>query len=595
MLEAKQASAEEAVRARERDIASHGIIVNHAYSILDCVEVPAAEGGMRLLRLRNPWSSGRASAGAATSWTGAWCDASPSWRAVPDLQARLGAYVQEETGVFWMAVEDFVHYFTRLDLARLHQADLGWSTVRVAVPLVNSGDTHVTVIRVRAFEATTPLEVVMNQQPYNRGGGGGGGAGGGGSGGGGGGAGGGGLPTSTTPRYVRDRECYVRDIGMALVQEKRSDHTASDWAAGLARTVRRGDGLEAEGMDAAGNDPALVYRTTGMTYLGGCDRRVEPFITMEAGLPPGEEAFLVPLSFRSYNESECLARRTSGGGGAGGSAGRPSPSAAAAAAAAGRGSLLRHDTMDWMVGGAGVSSAPWGSATDATQAAGLTGSGAEGHDFVVVAVHSGQPVIVDVVRKPLSWLARAAAAQVFATGRRSDFKGAAEASGVCLYSLTEGVGTRVAVANTHATLPVTYRLACSGLVGVATTRGIPLPPPLPPHPAAGGGTRESRHAAPPDGTAYKLEMQDTLPPGTAALMCVMVSTGPCASRSWSSSYNVEFGGDAPRGPVIANQLPPTSPGGLHAPFPLTVAPRADAGASSYLFGSVAAPPTGVFF
>ncbi len=44
-----------------------GLVSDHAYSLLACVEV----NGVRLCRLRNPWGN--------TEWLGDWSDNSPLW------------------------------------------------------------------------------------------------------------------------------------------------------------------------------------------------------------------------------------------------------------------------------------------------------------------------------------------------------------------------------------------------------------------------------------------------------------------------------------------------------------------------------------
>lgn len=50
------------------DISELGIVMGHAYSILDACEVD----GDKLIQLRNPW-------GGKSKWQGAWGDKSPQW------------------------------------------------------------------------------------------------------------------------------------------------------------------------------------------------------------------------------------------------------------------------------------------------------------------------------------------------------------------------------------------------------------------------------------------------------------------------------------------------------------------------------------
>ena len=66
--------------------AGKGILMNHAYGIIDGKEV----NGAKLLRVRNPWGQGE--------WKGAWSDGSKEW--TPQLLAKLN-YKFEDDGTFW--------------------------------------------------------------------------------------------------------------------------------------------------------------------------------------------------------------------------------------------------------------------------------------------------------------------------------------------------------------------------------------------------------------------------------------------------------------------------------------------------------------
>eukprot|EP01125_Pyxidicula_operculata_P016579 TRINITY_DN5723_c0_g1_i1.p1 TRINITY_DN5723_c0_g1~~TRINITY_DN5723_c0_g1_i1.p1 ORF type:complete len:708 (+),score=180.70 TRINITY_DN5723_c0_g1_i1:166-2289(+) len=88
-----------------------GILANHAYSVLQCVQLNSRD---KLLRIRNPW--GR------LEWRGKWSDHSKEW--TPQLRAALGA-TAEDDGVFYMCLEDFVSQFDNLFVCRLLTDEVG--------------------------------------------------------------------------------------------------------------------------------------------------------------------------------------------------------------------------------------------------------------------------------------------------------------------------------------------------------------------------------------------------------------------------------------------------------------------------------------
>ncbi|KAJ8599421.1 hypothetical protein CTAYLR_008005 [Chrysophaeum taylorii] len=81
----------------------HGLVANHAYSLLDAATLES--GRVKLVQLRNPWGN--------TSWTGAYSNAEPSWMEHAGLSV-LGCDIKPEPGKFWMKVDDFVHNFSRV-------------------------------------------------------------------------------------------------------------------------------------------------------------------------------------------------------------------------------------------------------------------------------------------------------------------------------------------------------------------------------------------------------------------------------------------------------------------------------------------------
>jgi Ca2+-binding EF-hand superfamily protein len=81
-----------------------GLLVNHAYSIIDAQEV----SGNKLVRVRNPWGRGE--------WTGAWGDNSKQW--TPALMKHF-EYDFADDGTFFMSYEDFVKNYNRIYVLRL--------------------------------------------------------------------------------------------------------------------------------------------------------------------------------------------------------------------------------------------------------------------------------------------------------------------------------------------------------------------------------------------------------------------------------------------------------------------------------------------
>jgi len=84
-----------------------GIIEGHAYSLLHACQLSTGE---RLVALRNPWGK--------TEWKGAWSDDSELWTEEAKREvARFGGAAPgsshaQDDGSFWMAFDDYVKYFS---------------------------------------------------------------------------------------------------------------------------------------------------------------------------------------------------------------------------------------------------------------------------------------------------------------------------------------------------------------------------------------------------------------------------------------------------------------------------------------------------
>ena len=71
-----------------------GLVSNHAYSLLRCVQV----GEIKLLAIRNPWGH--------REWNGAWSDDSEEWQQHPEVAAVCQCESNDD-GIFWMEFGDF--------------------------------------------------------------------------------------------------------------------------------------------------------------------------------------------------------------------------------------------------------------------------------------------------------------------------------------------------------------------------------------------------------------------------------------------------------------------------------------------------------
>jgi len=96
LVEYDQAAADEARR-------SDGIVPNHAYSVLRCVQV----GEFKMLCMRNPWRY--------HEWNGRWSDGSEEWEEHPEVAEAL----QKETdndGIFWMEFSDWKSVWSEMNI-----------------------------------------------------------------------------------------------------------------------------------------------------------------------------------------------------------------------------------------------------------------------------------------------------------------------------------------------------------------------------------------------------------------------------------------------------------------------------------------------
>lgn len=91
------------------NIGNHGIVSNHYYSILDVQSLHAGEKTYKIIKLRNPWGSGK--------WKGAWSDNDRIWT---DKLRESMNYFSKNDGCFYMSYDDFNKYYKAYQICYLH-------------------------------------------------------------------------------------------------------------------------------------------------------------------------------------------------------------------------------------------------------------------------------------------------------------------------------------------------------------------------------------------------------------------------------------------------------------------------------------------
>ncbi|XP_053304507.1 calpain-1 catalytic subunit [Spea bombifrons] len=86
------------------------LVKGHAYSVTGASEVNYRGQTTKLIRMRNPWGE--------VEWTGAWSDSSSEWNNV-DPSQREKLMSKMEDGEFWMAFQEFLREFSRLEICNL--------------------------------------------------------------------------------------------------------------------------------------------------------------------------------------------------------------------------------------------------------------------------------------------------------------------------------------------------------------------------------------------------------------------------------------------------------------------------------------------
>uniref|UniRef100_A0A8D2JCM8 Calpain-3 n=1 Tax=Varanus komodoensis TaxID=61221 RepID=A0A8D2JCM8_VARKO len=90
---------------------ANGLVTGHAYSVTAVEEITFKGDKIKLVRLRNPWGQ--------VEWNGPWSDSSEEWNSIDnEVKVRL-QYKIAEDGEFWISFQDFLRFFTKLEICNL--------------------------------------------------------------------------------------------------------------------------------------------------------------------------------------------------------------------------------------------------------------------------------------------------------------------------------------------------------------------------------------------------------------------------------------------------------------------------------------------
>lgn len=95
--------------ASKENLEKLGLVGQHSYGLLSAKEVKLDNGeSAKLVQLRNPWGN--------FEWAGDWGDSSELW--TPQLKRQVN-FNDADDGSFWMCLEDFIHYFSKVQVCRI--------------------------------------------------------------------------------------------------------------------------------------------------------------------------------------------------------------------------------------------------------------------------------------------------------------------------------------------------------------------------------------------------------------------------------------------------------------------------------------------
>jgi len=120
LLSCSNKSEYDSSRAQQKIIATgNGIVLSHAYSISRVISISVRnpkginifhKDNYNLIAVRNPWGE--------HSWNGAWSVTSKEWKSLSKSQKKDLGLLLDESGTFWMSIEDFILNFTHVNICR---------------------------------------------------------------------------------------------------------------------------------------------------------------------------------------------------------------------------------------------------------------------------------------------------------------------------------------------------------------------------------------------------------------------------------------------------------------------------------------------
>ncbi|KAI3388643.1 hypothetical protein SNEBB_005725 [Seison nebaliae] len=93
---------------------ANGLVINHAYALIDIRFMKHDFGEEYLIRIKNPWAD-------HTEWKGAWGDHDSNWEWINELQREQIRRTESKCnfGEFWMTYRDFIAHFSQITICSL--------------------------------------------------------------------------------------------------------------------------------------------------------------------------------------------------------------------------------------------------------------------------------------------------------------------------------------------------------------------------------------------------------------------------------------------------------------------------------------------
>ena len=130
-----------------------GLVTNHAYNVIDTVVLKQNETEVKLLKIKNSWGT--------NEWKGDWSDNSGKW--TENFRKVVGLEIKQD-GIFWMAYEDFIQFYTSTHICQIHDdytfvskkvpvsKDEAFNVVKINVGKISSGYFMVNLKNKRIYE-----------------------------------------------------------------------------------------------------------------------------------------------------------------------------------------------------------------------------------------------------------------------------------------------------------------------------------------------------------------------------------------------------------------------------------------------------------